>query len=67
MAHCYPLISQNVLERLSRAVLSFPIPRPRKRVGERLYLQLKPDFQHVKRSYAEPAQPSIYIPDPITE
>lgn len=59
MPHCYPLISQYILERLSRAVPGFPITRTRKRVRERLYLQLKPDLEHVERSYAEPAQPSI--------
>lgn len=59
MAHSYPLLSQNILECLNSAVPRFPIIGARKRVGERLCLQLKPNLQHVKRSYAEPAQPLI--------
>ena len=59
MTHCYSLLSQDIPKRLNRAVPSFPITRTRKRVGERLYLQLKPNLQHVKRSYAEPARSSV--------
>ena len=61
MTHCDSLLSQNVLKRLNRAVPSFPIMRTRERIGERLNLQLKPNLQHVKRSYAEPVRPSVKI------
>lgn len=53
MAYRYTFMAKYVLECFDRAISRFPSMWPGKWVDERMDLELKTDFEHVKGSYAK--------------